>query len=129
MSETAMIASFCIICAIMCKYFESVLREYKPLVAICACCAGFVSISGMISPICTFITDMMSNAGADDEYTIILFKAAAISIIAQLGADVCKDTHETALASVAETAGRLSLAAMSVTLLADIAQNVMEFMP
>lgn len=129
MTETAMITSLCIICAILCKYFESALREYKPLVAICSCCAGFVAISGMISPICTFINDMMTNAGADEGYTLILFKAAAISIIAQLGADVCKDTHETALASVVETAGRLSLAAISVTLLADIAQTVLGFMP
>ena len=128
MNEIAMIASVCIICAILCKYFENTLREFKPLVSICACTLSFVAVSHLISPICIFITQMMEKAGADTEYTSILFKAAAISIIAQLGSDICRDTHEAALATIVETAGRLSLAGISVTLLADIAQIVIGFM-
>ncbi len=129
MNETAMIASLCIVCAILCKYFDSALREFKPLVSICACSMGFVAISHFISPICSFVSQMMESAGANAEYTSILFKAAAISIIAQLGSDVCRDTHETALASIVETAGRLSLAVISVTLLAEISQIVLGFVP
>ncbi len=128
MNETAMIASLCIVCAILCKFFENTLREFKPLVSICACSFGFIAISHLISPICAFITEMMENTGANYEYTSILFKAAAISIIAQLGSDVCRDTHEMALATIVETAGRLSLAGISVTLLADVAQIVLGLM-
>lgn len=126
MSDMSVIVAVCIISAVLCRFFESSLREYKPLVSICACTVGFAFVSALIEPVCSFVVDMMNSVGAFDEYGDILFKSAAISLISQLGADVCKDANETALSTIVQIAARFSLAAMSVTLLADIADTVME---
>lgn len=126
MSEVAVISALCIISAVLCRFFESSLREYKPLITICACGAGLFLVSGLLNPICVFISDMMNLSGTSDEYRSILFKSAAVTLIAQLGADVCKDANETALSTIVQIAARISLAAMSVALLADIADTVME---
>lgn len=126
MSELAIISALCVISAVMCKFFDTSLREYKPLFTICACMLGLYLILGLINPICVFVSDMLRFSGASEEYASILFKSAAITLIAQLGADVCKDANETALSSIVQIAARISLAAMSVTLLADIADTVLE---
>lgn len=126
MSELAVITALCIISAVMCKFFDSSLREYKPLLSICAVAVGLYLTIELIDPICVFVNDMLSYSGALSEYGDILFKSAAISVIAQLGADVCKDANETALSAIVQIAARISLAAMSVTLLADIADTVLE---
>lgn len=121
-----MIVSLCLISAILCKFFESSFSEFKMIVSICCCTVGFITVCSLVSPICNFIIDMMNSVGADIEYSSILFKSAAISMISQLGSDVCRDARETALATLVEAAGRISLAAMSIVLLSDIANIVWE---
>lgn len=118
------IVGFCILAVIICKTIEKDSREIK-LVAVLAV-LGLVLYQSVdfISAIVDTIESLFLQAGIDDLYIEIVFKALGICYIVQLGADYCKDCGENALASQIQLAGRLAMLSISLPLFSAIIEIV-----
>lgn len=120
------VAGICIIATVLCKLFSSAGSEYSLYVKIAAAAAVMSALILFISPIAETVRSIYERAGADEEYLTILFKALGICYITQFACDICRDSGESALASQAELAGKLSLLILALPLFDSLSEIVSE---
>ena len=106
--------------AVVAALLALVLRQHRPEQALLlGLAAGAVMLLWMLlraDDVFRTVRDLLSNSGLSGEYVEILFKGLGICVITQLASDTCRDAGESALASKAELAGRLSLFAVGLPL-------------
>ena len=56
----------------------------------------------------------------------MIFKALGVCYITQIGKDVCNDCGETALAEKVDLAGKITIAAMSIGLITQVVEIILE---
>ena len=79
---------------------------------------------GYLNEIFTYV-DRLSAAGTvQREWLKQLFKAVGICYMAKLGADICRDAGETAMAGYVELTGRILIIWLALPLLGQIADTV-----
>lgn len=120
------VAGICIIATVLCKLFSSAGSEYSLYVKIAAAAAVMSALILFISPIAETVRSIYERAGAEEEYLTILFKALGICYITQFACDICRDSGESALASQAELAGKLSLLILALPLFDSLSEIVSE---
>lgn len=120
------VAGICITATVLCKLFSSAGSEYSLYVKIAAAAAVMSALILFISPIAETVRSIYERAGADEEYLTILFKALGICYITQFACDICRDSGESALASQAELAGKLSLLILALPLFDSLSEIVSE---
>lgn len=120
------VAGICIIATVLCKLFSSAGSEYSLYVKIAAAAAVMSALILFISPIAETVRSIYERAGAEEEYLTILFKALGICYITQFACDICRDSGESALASQAELAGKLSLLILALPLFDSLSETVSE---
>lgn len=120
------VAGICIIATVLCKLFSSAGSEYSLYVKIAAAAALMSALILFVSPIAETVRSIYERAGADEEYLTILFKALGICYITQFACDICRDSGESALASQAELAGKLSLLIIALPLFDSLSEIVSE---
>lgn len=118
------VAGICIIATVLCKLFSSSGSEYSLYVKIAAAAAVMSALILFISPIAETVRSIYERAGAEEEYLTILFKALGICYITQFACDICRDSGESALASQAELAGKLSLLILALPLFDSLSEIV-----
>lgn len=118
------VAGICIIATVLCKLFSSAGSEYSLYVKIAAAAAVMSALILFISPIAETVRSIYERAGAEEEYLTILFKALGICYITQFACDICRDSGESALASQAELAGKLSLLILALPLFDSLSEIV-----
>ena len=67
---------------------------------------------------------LSGRAGLDADGSTILIRATGIALIAQFGAQLCRDAEESALAGRVELAGRVTLLGMTAPLLTGLLQKI-----
>lgn len=67
---------------------------------------------------------LIGLAGMDEANTQIVARAVGISIIAELGVQICEDAEQSALAGRIRLAARLTMLAMALPLAREIAQSL-----
>ena len=112
------------IIAIIAAILSVILKQYKPEYSVLVQIgAGIIIILLLVSTI-IHITDnvdsLISSAGLNKNYTVILLKALGICIITQFASDTCKDAGETALSSKVEMAGKITVLALSLPLIKSV---------
>ena len=110
------------------------LRQLQPpYAAVLALAAGVVLLLAILSeavPLIGRVSALFDHNVIDGRYTQILLKAAAIALLTQTAADICRDAGDTALAAKAELGGQvlmllcgLPLFEYAVSLLEGIVQS------
>ena len=110
-----------IICSAAVIIISRYIPEYAPFAQIAALIAVFISITGAAESIITYISDFISSGAIDSTYAVIVFKALGVAIIAQFGAELCRDCGNSALAFSLETAAKIIILSMSLPMLKNLA--------
>lgn len=117
------IAGIAICAAVIAATLRRYHQEYAILVSIAAGIVILMSLLSSISPAIRQISTLLSTAGLESDYAVILFKTIGICFLAQFAADSCRDAGENALAAKVELAGKLSIVVLALPLFEKIAQT------
>ena len=88
------------------------------------CVLVLLSICAYLSPIAEQIQALFLKTELDVQYLELLWKSIGICYLTSIAADLCRDTGETAMASVAELWGRVTL----LILFLPMAKSLLELM-
>lgn len=75
------------------------------------------------------LTDLASRAHLSAPYLQIVLKVIAVSYLVGLGAQVCRDAGERALADKVELAGRILILAMALPIMVAVVDTVTGMLP
>ncbi|MCQ2480050.1 MAG: stage III sporulation AC/AD family protein [Clostridia bacterium] len=129
MGEVIKAAAISAVCAVMVVLIKKYIPEYAPFAQIAAMIAVFFSILNVAQSVIYYFSDFISSGVIDAGYAMLLFKALGIAIIAQFGAEMCRDSDNSALAFALETAAKIAIIAMSLPMfknLADITAGLLK---
>lgn len=119
---------------IICAVLVVVVKQQKPELAVAVQLAGIIVLA-------VFATEYLKNIldGTDglfseikffnDGYIELLVKILGIAVVTKIGSDICKDSANTALATVVELVGKAVILSMCLSLiktLAEIAKGLLE---
>jgi stage III sporulation protein AD len=63
------------------------------------------------------------------EYTVLALRVIGVAYMAELGANVCTDANETAIAAKIDLAGRVIILVMAMPVVIDIVRVITGLMP
>lgn len=126
--------------------------EFLKLIGICLCAAGaaillsqykkeyaaaisfgvgciilMAAINTFVPEISDFISQI-KNMGIESRYLLVAVKAVAIGYISQFAADTCRDFGQSAIAAKAELVGKISIFLISVPVLKDLFEMILQIM-
>ena len=105
------------------------LRANRPEMAVAvSVAAGGVGLALSLDDIraaAGLIGDLSARAQLAPEGLTLLLRAAGLSLLAEFGAAICRDSGEAALAVRIEVAARLALAAMAAPLLLGVVERAL----
>ena len=105
------------------------LRANRPEMAVAvSVAAGVVALALSLDDIraaAGLIGDLSARAQLAPEGLTLLLRAAGLSLLAEFGAAICRDSGEAALAVRIEVAARLALAAMAAPLLLGVVERAL----
>ena len=112
---------------IICAVIVVVVRQYKPELAVIVQLAGTVIIAFMaleyLRNIFTETDGLFSEAEViNDGYIKLLIKILCIAAVTKIGSDICKDSANSALATVVELVGKSVILAMCLSLIKTLAE-------
>ena len=94
-----------------------VIRRTNSEIAVLASATAGVLIFGYIIkaslPLFEFIRELTSESGVSSYFSVML-KALGISMCCRIGAEICRDSGESTLASKIELAGKVSIVLISI---------------
>jgi len=109
------------------------MKNYNPALAVLISLAAGVIIFLMILPMFAdtigfvrYLGEMADGIGA---YTSLALRVIGVAYIAELGASVCSDANESAIAAKIELAGRVIILVMAMPVIVDIVRIVTGLLP
>lgn len=121
--------SVCVAGALVCSLLRAQKPEFRASVAIAVgLCALTLSLDGIRTGIDTLRT-LCAQAGMNADSLAVMLRAVGIALLAEFGAQLCRDADETALAGRVELAARVALLGMCVPLLGDLTRQIALILP
>ena len=122
------------IIGIICAVLTVIVRQYRPDLSVAVQLAGIIVLGffavGYLKNIFTETDSLFSEAQViSDGYIELLVKVLGIAAITKIGSDICKDSANSALATVVELVGKAVILAMCLSLiktLAEISKGLLE---
>ena len=99
----------CIVTAVICRVLSRESAEFSSALSICAVIVAGAVVLYTATDLLALAKRLYDSTSADRQYFDIMIKGAGICIVSKTASDCCRDCGESALASAAETAGRLAL--------------------
>jgi stage III sporulation protein AD len=100
--------------------------EYSIIISIGACLMIIAFVITRLTGMITYIEKIISYISVDTEYISIILKMLGISYICEFSSSICKDAGFGAIASHIEIAGRISMVVMSLPVLMNIIDMIIE---
>ena len=114
------IAALCVAVAMIC----SALRTQRPELATALSLAGGLAALGLLAgearQAAQWVNDFQALMAADADSSTIVLKGAGVAIVSELGAQVCTDAGESALAGRITLASRVVMLSLCAPLLAEL---------
>ena len=109
------------------------LKEQKPYMATALVVVGtlYIFFLGLpyLDKITTYIRVLYSEIGDRDYYMSTVFKITAISVMASVTANLCKDSGMSAVASVVMISAKAICMCMTLPVMADFFENLLSVLP
>ena len=99
------------------------------LITITASVLIFLMVLPMLAEVVNFITHIGEMSGGGSEYVGLVLRVIGVAYMAELGASVCNDAGESAVAAKIDLAGRVIILVMAMPIIADILRIVMGMLP
>lgn len=122
------VVSFCLSGAVLAVILKQYCKEQSMLIALGVCCIVAISFFTAISPVISKVTEIFSTAGLSENYSELIFKSSSICFITEITCGICRDSGETAIASIAELWGRGAIIVISLPILEALLEIVTSFL-
>ena len=109
----------------------TVRRQSPELAILTSLAAGICILTASLRYVDTvmrFWEDLARSAGMDGRLSGVLMKSVAVALLTQLGAQICRDGGEGALASKLELAGSGACIVLVLPMLAQVLETVAELL-
>ncbi|WP_042315813.1 stage III sporulation protein AD [Desulfofarcimen acetoxidans] len=110
-----------------------ILRQQKPelalMLSICVGVLLFLTVIGQISAVFNVLRDLAAQANISMVYVGTILKIVGIAYIADFGAQICRDSGESALASKIEFAAKILVLVMAVPIIIAVLQALLKLVP
>lgn len=116
-AETGSAAALCIIGAVIATLLKQYCREQAVFSSIAVCVLVVMAVITCISPIAEKMALLFEQTQLDMSYLQTLWKAVGICYMTGIAADLCRDSGEQALTSVAELWGRIALLLLTLPMM------------
>ena len=117
-------ALLCVAGALACALMRQQKPEMRTAAAIAAGLGAlYLSLDGLGAGV-EMLRLLSGRAGLDSDGSTLLIRATGIALIAQFGAQLCRDAEESALAGRVELAGRVALIGMTAPLLTGLMEKI-----
>jgi stage III sporulation protein AD len=113
-------AALCLTGALLAALLKKRTPELAMLVAVAVCGVGVTILLGTLREVRAFLQQMLEWGGLAPELFVPLVKTLAIALISRLGADLCRDAGQSAMASVVEAVGAFAAVAVALPLFAAV---------
>ena len=114
MEQVLQVAVLCVAGALLAVVVKRGSPELALLLTLGTAAAVLLFLSGLLQELLDFFKALSSQSGLAQDLFEPLFKTVGIALVVQVGANLCRDAGETALASAVESAG--AVCALLVTL-------------
>ena len=116
--------------ALVCASLVVLIRKYAsefavPMSVIASMIILLISIV-FASSLFDKIEEIADNSSISSQNLKVIFKALGVCYITQIGKDVCKDCGESAIADKVDLAGKITIAAMSLSLVSEVLSIILE---
>ena len=109
--------------------FTIILKEYKKDFAIYVVIIGGALIllfsMDTLNNIIIFINSLSEKGGINGEFIKLLIKITCISILAEFGISICKDSGETAIANKIDLGGKIIVISMSIPVISTMLNGLL----
>ena len=75
------------------------------------------------------LVHLSDQAGLDGDHTAVMIRATGVAVLAEFGAQLCRDAGEGALAGRVELAGRVTLLGLALPLLTELTERLGALLP
>lgn len=114
----------CVAGALVCALMRQQKPEMRTAAAIAVGLAAlFLSLDGLGAGV-EMLGMLSGEAGLEEGSAQLLIRATGVALIAEFGAQLCRDAEESALAGRVELAGRVALMGMTAPLLTGLLQKI-----
>lgn len=103
--------------------------EFGMLLILTACLLISFLALGRIGELLRYLKSLQKYLGGGSIYMKVLFKMIAVTYMAELGANLCRDAGYSAVAGQIEFYGKLMLLAVSIPVLAALFEVLIWFVP
>jgi len=122
-------AFLCVAGALVCALMRTQKPEFRLAAALSVGLAAlFLSLDGIREGV-SAMRALTEQSGTGAEASSLLIRATGISLIAEFGAQLCRDADESALAGRVELAGRVALLGMCLPLLSQLTSRLASLLP
>lgn len=108
----------------------SLIKNHRPEFAIyISIIAGAIILFLVVdefTPIISMLQDLSEKMGVSSKFFGILLKITGIAYLTEFGANVCKDSGESAVASKVELAGKILIISLSIPILLALMETLFE---
>ena len=116
--------------ALVCASLVVLIRKYAsefavPMSVISSMIILLISIV-FASSLFDKIEEIADSSSISSQNLKVIFKALGVCYITQIGKDVCKDCGESAIADKVDLAGKITIAAMSLSLVSEVLSIILE---
>jgi len=118
---------------IICAILALTIKRQSPEIAIIITLAASILIFFMVLPALIYAVGIIQNLGSHLDsriaYVPLVLQILGIAYVAELGAQVCIDAGESAIAAKIELAGKVLIMAAAAPILLDVLQMIVGIMP
>jgi len=109
------------------------IKKQSPEIALIITIVASVLIFLMVLPMIAEVVGVLSNVGAmldgGMRYVALAFRVIGVAYMSELGASVCADAGETAIAAKIDLGGRVIIMVLALPIVVDIVGIVVGLMP
>jgi len=128
METVLQITVVCVLAALLGLLLKKGGPELAMLVTLAAAVASFLYLSGLMEDLLSFLDELASIAGIDEQLLTPLYKTVGIALVVRVGGSLCRDAGESALGSVVETAGTVCAVLVALPLFRTVLGMLVELM-
>jgi len=119
----------CVAGALVCALMRVQRPEFRLAVALCVgLCALGMSMDGLRGGVDVLRT-LAGQAGMAEGTASVMLRATGIALLAEFGAQLCRDAGESSLAGRVELAARAALIALAAPLMTQLTGRLAELLP
>ena len=110
-----------------------IVKQYRPeftmYVSVAAGIIILLLVMDKLSAIINLLTNLANRTSINNEFIFLLIKITGIAILTEFASSVCKDSGETAIASMVDMGGKIIIIAMSIPIIASLLETILKVLP